>query len=171
MFDILLTLFFFVEAVFIHLALCRKRSADGLLLLPFFGIAFSNLIVLWVFFWAARGYFKFDVNSVWGVPLCVTATLIYILLIPTYLVFYFSTQQMSPSKKILLLLARGGPMSFQELLVHFSDDEFVMPRLKELIGVRWLIEHGGWYVLTPMGTQMAKMYTLYQAIFGRTKGG
>lgn len=171
MFDILLTLFFFLVAVFIHLAICRKKSGEGLLLLPFFGIALSNLVVLWISFWVARGYFKFDGASIWGVPLVLTSTLIFILLIPTYLVFYFSTQQMSPSKKILLLLAGSGPLSFQELLGHFSDDEFVKPRLKELIGIRWLIEHSGWYVLTPAGTQMAKMYALYQAIFGRAKGG
>lgn len=171
MLDILLMLFFFLESVFIHLTVCRRRSSEGLLLKPFVAIAFGNLLVLWSSLWVLHAYLGPDAQSFWGVPLYGASTFIYILLIPTYLVFYFSTQQMSPSKKILLLLSKNGPMSFQELLRHFTDEEFVVPRIEELIGVRFLIEHSGWYVLTPAGTRIAKVYGFYQTIFGREKGG
>lgn len=164
-------LFFFLEAVFIHLTVCRKRSGEGLLLKSFFAIAFGNLLVLWSSLWVLHSYMGLDPKSFWGVPLYATSTFIYILLIPTYLVFYFSTEQMSPSKKILLLLSKNGAMSFPELLEHFTDEEFVVPRIEELIGVRFLVEHSGWYILTPAGTQIAKVYGLYQAVFGREKGG
>lgn len=164
-------LFFFLESVFVHLAVCRKWSKGGLLLKPFFNIALGNLVLLWAFFWMTGHYGQFDSSSLFGVRLYGAATLIYILLIPTYLVFYFSTQQMSPSKKLLLLLSRNGSMSLEELSSHFSDEEFIVPRLKELIGIRCLLEHNGWYVLTPTGIQMAKVYGLYQIVLGRSKGG
>jgi hypothetical protein len=171
MLDIFVMLFFFLDAVFIHLIVCRKRSQEGLLLKPFIGIALTNLCLLWAAFWFSYKYVHSDPSSIWSVNLHGCATVIYILLIPTYLVFYFSTQQMSPSKKILLLLSDKGPLSFQELLKHFSDQEFVLPRIKELIGIRCLVEHGGWYVLTPSGAQMANVYKIYQSVLGRTKGG
>ncbi|MBP6344278.1 MAG: hypothetical protein KA403_10095 [Candidatus Omnitrophica bacterium] len=171
MFDIFVMLFFFLVSVFIHLVICRKWSKGGLLLKHFFSIALLNLILLWAFFWMTGHYGRFDQSSVLGVRLYGTATLIYLLLIPTYLVFYFSTQQMSPSKKLLLLLSRNGSMSREELFGHFSDEEFILPRIKELAGIRCIVEHGGWYVLTPTGIQMAKVYVLYQAVLGRNKGG
>ena len=171
MFDILVMFLFFLASVGVHLTVCRKRSQEGLLLKPFIGIAIGNLCVLWVFFWLSQRYVHFDPTSFWGVPLHAAATLIYVLLIPTYLVFYFSTQQLSPTKKIFLLLSKNGPMSFNELLAHFSDQEFIFPRLKELIAIQCLIEHSGWYVLTPSGIQMAKVYSFYQLLLGRKKGG
>ena len=171
MFDIFVMFFFFLGVVIIHLLVCRKKSQEGLLLRPFITIALMNLFLLWGFFWFSNRYMHSDPTSIWSVRLYGCAVVIYILLIPTYLVFYFSTQQMSPSKKILLLLSAKGPLSFQELLKDFSDEEFVLPRLKELIGIRCLVEHGGWYVLTPTGAQMANVYKIYQFVLGRAKGG
>ena len=171
MLDILVMLFFFLDAVFIHLIVCRKSPQEGLLLKPFIGIALTNLFLLWAVFWFSNSYARSAPSSIWSVHLYGCAAIMYILLIPAYLVFYFSTQQMSPSKKILLLLSDQGPLSFQELLKHFSDQEFVLPRIKELIGIRCLVEHGGWYVLTPSGAQMANVYKIYQSVLGRTKGG
>ena len=171
MLDILVMFFFFLDAVFMHLIVCRKGFEEGLLLKPFIGIALMNLCFMWAVFWFFRGYGHSDPSSIWNVRLYGCATVIYILLIPTYLVFYFSTQQMSPSKKILVLLAQKGPLSFQELMCHFSDEEFVLPRIKELIGIRCLVEHSGWYVLTPSGMQMANVYKIYQSVLGRKKGG
>lgn len=170
MIDILVMLFFFVDAVFVHMIICRKKAAGVLLLKPFIGIALINLCLLWAVFWFSESLVRVDPHSIWGVRMYGCATVIYILLIPTYLVFYFSTQQMSPSKKILLLLVKG-PLSFEELRQHFSDEEFVLPRIQELIGIRCLVEHGGWYVLTPSGIQMANVYKIYQAVLGRKKGG
>ena len=162
--------FFFLDAVVIHLMLCRRKS-EGLFLKLFLVIAFANLILMWIVFWFLAHQFNGAQVNFWAAPLYGTATVIYILLIPTYLVFYFSTQQVSPSKKILLLLAENGPMSFEELLAKFSDDEFVVPRIKDLMTTMCLIEHEGSYVLTPSGIRMAQVYEIYQRILGRKKGG
>lgn len=170
MFDILVMLFFFVDAVVIHVFLCRKYTGEGLLLKPFIGIALVNLIIMWMVFWGMTPHFSSGDSSIWNVRLSLSATLLYLLLIPTYLVFYFSTQQMSPTKKILLLL-REGPLTLSDLYRHFGDDEFIQPRLNELVGIQCLIEHNGWYVITPQGLSMARVYVIYQTLLGRQKGG
>lgn len=171
MLDLLVMLFFFLDAVFIHLVLCRKHTGEGLLLKPFIGVALVNLCLMGGCFWFFDHYFSSDPVSFWNVRLYASATLIYLLLIPTYLVFYFSTQQMSPTKKILLLLAQNKSMTQDDLLPHFSDEEFVLPRIKELIAIGCMVEHGGWYVLSPTGIQMANVYKMYQSVLGRKMGG
>ncbi len=163
--------FFFFDSIFIHLILCRKHAGEGLLLKPFIGIALFNLCLMWLVFWVSHPSVPSSNASFWNVSLYASTTAIYLFLIPAYLVFYFSTQQVSPTKKILLLLAQHGSMTFEELLPHFSDEAFVLPRIKELIDIRCMVEHGGWYVLSPTGIQMAKGYKFYQNILGRQKGG
>ena len=167
---ILVALFFFLDAVVVHLMICRNK-AEGLFLKLFLSIAFMNLVLAWVVFWFLSHQFNGGREGFLGMPLYGTATVMYVLLIPTYLIFYFSTQQVSPSKKILVLLAQNGSMSFDELLVHFSDKEFFSQRIQDLITTRCVIEHDGWYVLTPAGSRMSMVYQIYQSILGRGKGG
>gem|GEM_PF-1486459 len=167
---VFVTLFFFLDAVVMHLLVCR-RKAQGLFLKLFFSIAFMNLVLAWVVFWFLPNPLNSGVENILTAPLYGTATVIYALLIPTYLIFYFSTQQTSPSKKILVLLAHNGPLSLDELLIHFSDQELIFPRIQDLITTRCVLEHKGWYVLTPSGTMMCKAYQIYQMILGRSKGG
>ena len=164
-------MFFFLDAVFIHLILCRKHTGEGLLLKPFLSVAMMNLCLMCGVFWFSDRYISHSNITFWNVRLYLSVTAIYLLLIPTYLVFYFSTQQMSPTKKILLLLTKNGSMSFNDLLPHFSDEEFIMPRIKELVAIGCIVEHGGWYVLSPSGSQMANIYKIYQSVLGRKMGG
>ena len=134
-----------------------------------FLIAGVNLAVCWVvfnfLFKASHGS-----SSIWFTPFIFSATVIYILLIPTYLVFYFSTQQMSPSKKIMILLSAKN-MSHGDLEAHFKDDEWIAPRIADLITTKCIADKNGVYELTFSGLQMARLYALYQAILGRKKGG
>lgn len=171
MFDILIMLFFFLDAVIIHLLVCRKHAGKGLLLMPFVGIAFVNLFLMGLVFWFLGKTSSSGVTSLWSVRLPISAAGIYMLLIPAYLVFYFSTQQMSPTKKILLMLDKQGPLKMSDLSKHFTDEEFILPRIKELIGIQCLVEHNGWYVITPQGSGMANVYGIFQKILGRSKGG
>ncbi|MBL8012683.1 MAG: hypothetical protein JNN05_02435, partial [Candidatus Omnitrophica bacterium] len=124
MLDILIMLFFFLDAVVIHLIVCRKHRGPGLLLMPFVGIALVNLCLMGVVFWFFGNTFSSEPVSLWNVRMPSSAVGMYILLIPAYLVFYFSTQQMSPTKKILLLLSQEGPLRTSDLLTHFTDQEF-----------------------------------------------
>jgi hypothetical protein len=161
-------LFFFFDAVLIHLLVCRNGKEGGLLLKIFFLIAGVNLVLCWMAFFALAKFFPF--SGIMFMPLVYSSTAMYVLLIPTYLVFYFSTQQMSPSKKIMLLLLNHN-LSSIELSEHFTDEEWIMPRLKDLITTKCVVEKNETYALTFSGIQMARVYALYQAVLGRTKGG
>src|ERR1041385_5697573 len=103
-------------------------------------------------------------------PMVWSSTVVYILLIPTYLVFYFSTQQTSPSKQIMMLLSQRD-MSLKDLSAHFQDEELITPRIQDLLTTECVTDKNGRYVLTFWGQQMARIYALYQAVLGRKKGG
>jgi hypothetical protein len=162
-------LFFFFDAVLIHLLVCRQAKKEGLLLKLFIAIAGVNLLVCWVMFYFLLK-FTSGSTSLWFTPFIAGSTALYILLIPTYLVFYFSTVQVSPSKKIMLLL-NERPMSFQDLNGYFKDDQLIAPRIEELLSTGCLARREGRYALTFSGCQMARLYALYQTVLGRKKGG
>jgi len=162
-------LFFFFDAVLIHLLVCRRAKEEGLLLKLFILIAGINLVLCWAVFY----FFLHAVQSsgsFWFVPLVWTSTLIYVLLIPSYLVFYFSTQQVSPSKKIMLLLNERD-MTVKELGANFKDEDLIVPRLVDLCTTRCMVETNGRYRLTCSGLWTARVYVAYQWILGRKKGG
>jgi hypothetical protein len=165
---LVVALFFFVEAVFLHLVVCRQAKAEGLLLKKFLSIALLNLSLSWLTFY----FIVKDVHlpGIWSVPLWGSATAIYVLLIPIYLVFYFSTQQMSPSKKVMLLLFER-PRSFLELEPFFTDQEMIIPRIQDLLMTGCITDRNGRYLLTPSGVQLAQGYAFYQSLLGRKKGG
>jgi len=166
---IVVMLLFFFDAVLIHLLVCRRSRQEGLFLKNFIAIAGVNLGVCWlVFLWLLHR--SAGAPGVWFVPLVWTSTIFYILLIPTYLVFYFSTQQTSPSKKIMLLLCEGD-MTRAQLSAKFRDDELITPRIDDLATTGCIRDRNGTYALTFSGLQMARVYALYQAVLGRRKGG
>ncbi len=163
-------LFFFFDAVVIHILVCRQSKEEGLFLKVFFLIAGINLAVCWVIYQLVLVKYASAAFNMWTVPLPWASTAIYLLLIPTYLVFYFSTQQMSPSKKIMILLLGDG-MSAKDLQAHFKDEELIVPRINDLLITGCMVDRDGRYALTFSGQQMARMYALYQGILGRKKGG
>jgi hypothetical protein len=165
---ILVALFFFLDAVAIHILVCRNAKEEGLFLKIFFVIAGVNLALCWMAYYLVL--IKYDASNIWFVPLSLTSTVLYLLLIPTYLVFYFSTQQSSPSKKIMLLLLEGEK-SFKDLQAFFKDEDMIAPRVRDLLATKCIAQEQGRYSLTFSGVQMAYLYTFYQGILGRKKGG
>jgi hypothetical protein len=164
-------LFLFFDAVVIHILVCRQSRQEGQLLLKiFFLIAGFNLVLCWAVYLLVFAKYASASFNVWTVPLPWASTAIYLLLIPTYLVFYFSTQQMSPSKKIMILLLGNG-MSAKDLQAHFKDEELIVPRITDLLTTGCIVDRNGRYTLTFSGVQMARVYALYQAVLGRKKGG
>ncbi len=165
---ILVALFLFFDAVAIHIVVCRNAKEEGLFLKIFFVIALVNLLICWMIFYLFL--IKHAALSIWFIPLSLTSTVIYLLLIPTYLVFYFSTQQLSPSKKIMLLLLERD-QSLAEMQATFKDEDLIMPRIRDLLATKCIVDQQGKYVLTNSGVLMAGVYAFYQGILGRKKGG
>jgi hypothetical protein len=166
----LVALFFFFDAVVIHILVCRQSKEEGLFLKIFFIIAGVNLMLCWVVYQLVLTKYVSAAFNIWTVQLPWASTAIYLLLIPTYLICYFSTQQTSPSKKIMVLLLGDG-MSAKDLQAHFRDEELIMPRISDLLLTGCVVDRNGRYALTFSGQQMARLYALYQIILGRKKGG
>ncbi len=99
-----------------------------------------------------------------------TAVVIYVLLVPAYLVFYVSTELMSPSKKILQIIA-AGPCAYSDIFKALERENFIMLRLEELEHSGCLSRQKDRYCLTVSGQAIANMLGLYQLLLGREVGG
>src|SRR3989338_405407 len=53
--------------------------------------------------------------NAWNIPLRLSSIVLYFLLIPIYLIFYFGIKVESPSKRILLLLKARESLSYEDL--------------------------------------------------------
>jgi hypothetical protein len=170
MFYLLAAMGFFFIAVFIHIQICRaKRSQAGLWVKLFCVIAGFGLGLCWLAFVAF--HHVPHRSGLWALPLELTSSLIYLLLVPSYVVFYVSTQMMSPSKRILMLIDQAGGMELQQLKEAFSDEEFIMPRLRDLEQTGCIAKENGTYKLTPSGLALARFLNCYQILLGRKAGG
>ena len=161
--------FFFLAAV-IHVRICRDQP--GLLIKTFLGLAVAGLAgVCTVFFSLNRNAVIVPHPSLWMIDLSLTATLSYILLIPTYLIFYVNTRLVSPSQKVLMLIKDRGGLSYTELLRHFDDEELIAPRLADLVTSGCVCRQAENYWLSPHGVRIGKFLDVYQKILGRGMGG
>ena len=67
MLDILVMLFFFADAVVIHVFLCRKYTGEGLLLKPFIAVALVNLVIMWLVFCGIDPHLSGEATSAWKI--------------------------------------------------------------------------------------------------------
>ncbi len=163
MFHLTVSLFFFFLSVVVHILICRGRKTAELQVKLFCAIALGFLLLCWVVFRAAW--------NVWRFSLPISSTVIYLLLIPVYLSFYVNTKFNSPSKMVMVLLRANGTMDYEELLRHFTNEEFVVSRLDDLVKSGCVEEKDGRYRLMTQGRWTAKILEVYQKVLGREMGG
>ena len=170
--DIGISLFLFCMAVGGHMAWCRQRRASRLHIGPFVYMAFFGLLLqICVLFLVKKlPSEEYPVNF-WTLPLKASSLLLYLLLIPTYLAFYFNTQVESPTQKILRLLQKNKQSSTEDLENAITDAEIIIPRVRDLAGTGFLAFDGKVYRLTPRGIILARFLNLYQTVLGREIGG
>lgn len=104
-------------------------------------------------------------------PLALTATIIYMLLIPNYLVLYVSTELVSPSKRILRIVSNKTQTDYHAILATLEKEDFIGTRLHELCQSGCVRDAGGTYHLTPSGRTIAVFLKIYQYLLGREIGG
>lgn len=171
MFYIVFALFLFIASVTVHIFFCRNNSKSGLHAKMFI---FTAVIFLCIYtagaYAAGQGSFL-DHGSMWGIPLKITAGLIFALLVPIYLSFYVLTQLMSPSKKILLSLSRRGDLSYEDILLCVEEEDFIGTRLSDLCTSGCVRQAQGRYALSPSGQKLAAVLDIMQRILGRGVGG
>ncbi len=167
MFEILLAMGLFVVSVIIHLVWCRCFPSKDLHVLAYFLI--SMLLAMggvFAYFWLG-GETRLDTAG-W---LPMTASLLYILLLPTYAVFYFSTKVESPSKRIIVFLRDKGPSSFLQLNAMMKDEEIIQPRIHDLVATGFIAADAQGYRLLPKGKSMARVLRVYEQLCGQPRGG
>jgi predicted transcriptional regulator len=103
-------------------------------------------------------------------PLVLTAAVIYMLLAAVYMIVYVSTELMSPSKKILQVIAQGQSR-YADIYKALERENFIMLRLEELEHSGCLCRRGEHYQLTASGKGIADVLKFYQCVLGREAGG
>ena len=156
---------FFLSVVF-HLAWCRLVRHKELRMPSFCVVVF---LVLGVYLLTTRT--TASVLNVWAIPLKLTGTVFYLLLIPVYLIFCFGVSVESPSKRILFLLTQHKTLSYEDFRKEISDETVVIPRLGELVSYGFAVREREEYRLTGRGAVVAKVLRFYQALSGRGLGG
>ena len=168
---VLLALLCFMAAIAAHIFYCRRAPRSGLHAKAFVGIAFV-LLCAYVSLALAIGHAGLlDPPTLWGKPFVLTGIIIFVLLVPAYLTFYVMTMAVSPSRKIVSVLAARGALSYGEVLEFVRQEDFVQGRMNDLCVSGCVIEHDGKYVLGFSGRLIAGISNLMQRILGREMGG
>ncbi len=171
MFYVITTFLIFFSCVALHLTICRRRQKGNLLMKEFARIALCGFLVLVLGGFALIDRWGGVSTSLWLAPLKWTSALMYLLLIPTYIIFYANTELTSPSKQIMVLISQNQSMSFEELLKHFTTQEFIISRLDDLVQTKCMRKENGRYQLTFDGVKIARALRIFQSLLGRPMGG
>ncbi len=171
MFYIVFVILLFIASVTVHIFFCRKTIKPGLHAKVFILTAMVFLGIYVVGVKTPLMASLLDPHSLWGFPFRITAGVIFVLLVPVYLIFYVLTQQMSPSKKILLTIAQRGEVSLSDILASVEQEDVITKRLSDLCmsGCVRLME--GRYTLSASGQKIAVVLNIMQHILGRDMGG
>lgn len=171
MFYIVFVILLFIALVGAHIFFCRKTTKPGLQAKAFILMAMIFLGIYAVGVKTPLITSLLDPHSLWGFPFRITAGVIFVLLVPVYLIFYVLTQQMSPSKKILLTIAQRGEASLPDILASVEDEDFITNRLSDLCMSGCVRFAEGRYTLSALGQKIAVVLNIMQHILGRDIGG
>ena len=165
---LIIALLFFIFSVVVHVLFCRGKRGNILYVKIFGYIALINLSL-------CSGVFQSisadGTVSIWLLPLKATSIFIYLLLIPAYLVVYVTTQLNSPSKIILRSLSARDGLTIKNLQKNFTDEEFIVFRLQELVKTGCAVAVDGKYRLGASGTLIFAWLRIYQWLLGERERG
>ena len=162
------SLLVFLGAVLVHWVWCRSQRRDCLHIKSFMGIAAAGLLALLL---RAQGQASAVSRETGAAPLWLSAIILYILMVPVYLIFYFGTQVESPSRLLTVLLRERGALTFDDLARIIDNDRLIRPRVDDLLTTGYVREENGCLVLTGAGLRVARWLEFYQRLSGRRWGG
>lgn len=165
---------FFCLHIIMHVGWCRIKSEEKLQVKPILFIAFFCLVSYLVFLkkFSGSSIFIYETTfNFWKVPLMITSSIVFLLLIPFYILFYICTEIESPSMKILLLVKQYGEIFYQDLRNNFTDQTLIIPRLQDLISSGYISFDGRYYRILPKGTTLVRILDIYQRRLGWRMGG
>ena len=150
-----------------HVLYCRRHLKSGLQARVFVQIASFLIVVYAISAFFLQGWCSLDAHSLWGLPLQISAGLIFVLLVPVYLTFYVLTQLQSPSKKILLTVAQHEYLSYEDIVRCVQEEDFINTRLNDLLTSGCVQRIENRYRLTKSGKKIALMLNIMQAVLCR----
>ncbi len=159
---ILLALVSFILSIVLHIVYCRKAPLGTLHAKAFIIIAIANGLAMGISF-----LFLPPLSQ----SLPCTAVLLYLLAIPSYLIFYVTTLLVSPSKRILQLIQSGDGASYEMLATALGEENFIALRLEELCASGCVRRVEETFILTASGKNIARILGAYRKILGRGPGG
>jgi len=104
-------------------------------------------------------------------PLIGSSVVLYLLLIPVFLQYYFMAYIESPSGRIMYLIGKSGRMSFEELEELIPENTLIMPRLSSMEENGYIEADKRRYYALLKGERVVQMMKLFQRVFGFEKGG
>jgi hypothetical protein len=101
-----------------------------------------------------------------------TATLIYLLLMPLYVMLYRSVNETSPSQKIVQVIESKSKASYEELLSVIEEQKYIEQTLNSMVRFGQARKKDGRYSLTARGRFFAFFANLDRSFFKHSgKGG
>jgi hypothetical protein len=165
MYDLGICFLSFACSIAAHVFFCRGLPKNQLHAKLFVGVAFFTGGLGWL----ARSFLANPFEGDTAFP--ATAVVIYLLLIPAYLIFYVTTELNSPSKLILRMIRQTPGIAHSEILKNFTNEELILPRLSDLRQTGCVELRDDCYFLSASGRSLGQFLVLYQKILGRDLGG
>jgi hypothetical protein len=156
---LVLAFLFFAADVIVHALYCRRQKRGELYAKFFIILSLMSFVLL--------AYFLSGISS--DYKWC--SILIFVLLVPVYLIFYVSTVLLSPSKKILQILESVPDADYELILSGLEKEDLISLRLKELADSGCVFVCEGRYQLTFAGQQTARVLKFCERMIGRPIGG
>ena len=164
---------FFVLATTAHVLWCRCQKKAGIRSISFIVINLISLLILnglfshYLHWLDSRG----EPSDLLRMRVPLTALILYLLAVPTYLIFYHSLFIESPSRVLLDYVRQRKKATYEELLKLIEDRKFVETRLKTLVETGCVKWQDPFYYLLPAGKNAQWLYRSYQQLLNKDKGG
>ncbi|GEM_PF-4620805 len=115
----------------------------------------------------------FSYDYLWGCPIKWSSFLLYGLFSVWYLGEMTTVQYSSPSMKIITTLRKNPEqtITLMEIKSLFSDQEFIIDRLNDLVAHGHIKYEAGKYSLLPRGRLIVWIFKFYRTLLDRSTGG
>jgi len=161
---IAMSLIVFLIVVVIHTLIVRQSKQKSTSVGLFLFLSSMGLMVMWILF---DSIFFFHSPQF----LKSTATLIYLLLMPLYAMYYRSISHTNPARKILQVIETRSKASYEELLSAVEEQKYIEQALTVMVRNGQARKKDGRYSLTARGKFLAFFANLDQSFFKRSTGG
>ncbi len=157
----------------LHLArwrIARPPSSGRALVVTLLSGIFGGLALLIALSWAAPGLAALLPDG----PLALGhALLLALALAAAYVMTYPAIEVESPTLIIIQAIARPGAagLARDRLFAELNDSVLVAPRIQDLLDEKLARREDGRYRLTEKGRALVRIFAVWRAILGASKGG